>query len=127
MLGYILVPLFIALAAAYLYVRYLLLRLGLKDSKSGGVQHTPRAIPPKPRSDEPFLPGSRMGLPDENSSELIHHIMSEGLAIYRQQYIKPRYTRRLFTSKQDIRRSYFIDALIDKPHWKAWERGELWD
>lgn len=107
MSGWIPLVFFLALIVGlllFLFIRYLQMRAGLKDQFSG-VQHASRKDPPAP-DEEIFLPGSRLG-----SSAL------PGVTIDRPE--SPQKTsskaKRLFRSKEDIRRSYIIDALLERP------------
>lgn len=102
----------IALLFLYLLLRYLWIVSGLKDSNSGGVQHSARLEPTR-LSEEPFLPGSRAGM--EDSVARIKEEMSRGLKI--QTFKKRGNSRRPFNTKADIRRSYIIDAILERPKW----------
>lgn len=106
----------LSIAAIFLYLllRYLWIASGFKDSNSGGVQHTSKLDPPKPK-EEPFLPGSRAGMDDAVAR--IQEEMKHGLKI--QTFKKRRNAYRPFSSKQDIRRSYIIDAILERPKWDA--------
>ena len=107
----ILVVLLVLLAiAALLWFRYLQIRLGFKDSNYGGVQHI-RQMPPKPDPQAISLPGSRMG-----EAQLVEDLRKEmKQELHIQTYGKNKYKRRLFVSKADIRRSFIIDSLLERP------------
>lgn len=102
----------IAILFLYLGLRYLWIIAGLKDNNSGAVQHSSRAIPPN-LSQEPFLPGSRAGMGDAVAQ--LQEEMKQGLKI--QTFKKRSNAYRPFSSKQDIRRSYIIDAILERPKW----------
>ncbi|MEL6695739.1 MAG: hypothetical protein AAFU33_22730 [Bacteroidota bacterium] len=87
--------------ALLLYVRYLRVRVGLGDSAGGGVQRMPQRAPTRPLN-EAFLPGSRTGSSSKKDKE-------EEPAPRKKRKARP------FTSKADIKRSYIIDALLERP------------
>ncbi|MEL6624309.1 MAG: hypothetical protein AAFQ83_13535 [Bacteroidota bacterium] len=89
--------------ALLLYVRYLRVRVGLGDSAGGGVQRMPQRAPTRPLN-EAFLPGSRTG-----SSSKKDKGKEEEPAPRKKRKARP------FTSKADIKRSYIIDALLERP------------
>ncbi|MEL6131769.1 MAG: hypothetical protein AAFR59_00145 [Bacteroidota bacterium] len=95
--------LLLVIISLLLYIRYLRVRAGLGDNAGGGVQRMPQRAPSRPLN-EAFLPGSRStGKKKEEKEE------------------KPksgdikRKKARPFTSKADIKRSYIIDALLERP------------
>lgn len=111
----ILIGLFCLLA--YLLVRYLRIRIGLKDSNYGGVQHSLREVPPPP-PESLFLPGSR-----SDNAPTVAEIMQELEKDMKVQKNIGRKRKRepVFQNKLDIKRAYIIDAILDKPKWS--DRG----
>ncbi|WNJ20524.1 hypothetical protein [Pontibacter sp. G13] len=101
------------LLVGYLFYRHLRMRLGIKDSNYGGVQHISRQPPPPPPHEE-FLPGSRANLP--NAVEALEQ-ETQGVS---SPYEEPKRTsnrRKVYKSKEDIKRSYMLEALLEKPKW----------
>ncbi|MEM7659417.1 MAG: hypothetical protein AAF399_25080 [Bacteroidota bacterium] len=94
----------------FLLFRYLRIRFGFKDSNYGGVQHI-RQREPKPDVENLALPGSRMGT--EKRVADVREEMKQELHI--QTYRDAGKKRKLFVSKADIKRSYIIDALLERP------------
>lgn len=92
------------------YIRYLRLKYGLKDSNSGGVQHISQ-LAPKVSSDDLALPGSRLG--EDQRLKKVKEEMSHGLHI--ETYKKSKTKRKLDMTRMDLKRSYMIDALLERP------------
>lgn len=105
------IPLIIFLMAllgvlSFLLIRYLRMQLGLREQGyGGGVQHSPK-LEPDLGNEEIFLPGSRVSDLVDSDAEL---------AAYDVQASSSSKAKRLFRSKEDIRRSYIIDALLERP------------
>jgi hypothetical protein len=107
---FLLIVLLLLAYAAYLGLRYLLLRMGVKDNNYGGVQHAPK-LPPPPPPPADFLPGSRSGA--ASAADSLQRVMNEGLQVEtgsRRKLRRP--------SRRDLIRSYLVETLIDKPKWK---------
>lgn len=97
---------------AYLWIRYLLRRSGIKGSNIGMVQHAPQWIPPPPPPSG-FLPGSRVS--DRAATRERDNALNAGPQI---EQIRFRRVRRQGPDRKDMRRSFMMDALLDKPKWK---------
>lgn len=108
---FLLILLLLLAYGAYLGLRYLLLRMGVKDNNYGGVQHAPK-LPPPPPPPADFLPGSRSGA--ASAAESLQRVMNEGPQV--ETGGRSRKNRR--PSRRDIVRSYLVETLIDKPKWK---------
>jgi len=86
-----------------LYIRYLRNRYVLPNRTTGNLQQLNKR-PPKVDTTLPFLPGSKVG----------EKKYLEDLEV-RVTTPKKKKKLRYFSSKEDIRRSYIIDALLEKP------------
>ncbi|MEO0473804.1 MAG: hypothetical protein AAF206_29610 [Bacteroidota bacterium] len=98
------------LVIAYLGLRYLRLLLRTKDSNYGGVQRSLRPSEKK-ATEGAFLPGSRVDIDDlfaEIDKELDNGLEVEILG-------KKSAMQQMFGSKNDIKRSYIIDAILERP------------
>ncbi|MEM9986949.1 MAG: hypothetical protein AAF804_17795 [Bacteroidota bacterium] len=97
---------------ALLYLRYLALQRRMKEAGSGSVQYTGKMEPPK-LDDDLFLPGSRLGeRMDGRPSELANLEVTPEV-----NKPKKRTARRrgIIRDRADIRRSYIVDALLERP------------
>ena len=101
----------ILLLLLYLFFRYLRIHFGLKDSNYGGVQHSLQ-VPPAVSTEELFLPGSRAD--EEDAVIKIKKALEEGLEV---KVSKASKHKKLFRNKQDIKRAYIIDKLLERPKW----------
>jgi hypothetical protein len=101
--------------AIWLLVRYLRNRSSAKDSNYGGVQYTARWTPPPPPP-ESFLPGSRR-TPDPEEARIAQEILAQGPVI-EQMAPARRQTRRPLLSRRDLKRTFILEAILDKPKWK---------
>ncbi|MEM7375236.1 MAG: hypothetical protein AAF587_41965 [Bacteroidota bacterium] len=110
MVAFLLTLLGILLITGLFYIRYLRLKYGLKDSNSGGVQHI-NQMPPKVNNDDLALPGSRVGI--DKRILKVKEEMSHGLHIETYKKTKPK--RKLGMTRADLKRSYMIDALLERP------------
>lgn len=97
---------------AFLFVRSVRIKLGLKDNNSGAVQHIRKLLPP-PSAEDLFLPGSHM---EPEGQELLMQHIEETPEI--EILTPPKKRIRLFKNKQDILRAYIADTVLDKPKWK---------
>ena len=89
-----------------LYIRYLRSRYILPNRSTGSIQQLSQKKP-KIDTTTPFLPGSKVG-----RKEILKDLE---VNINRTKKLKK---NRLFASKEDIKRSYIIDAILDKPKFK---------
>ena len=96
----------------FLLVRALRIKLGLKDSNAGAVQHIRKLLPP-PSAEDLFLPGSHM---EGSVSDILKQHIEETPEI--EVLTPPKKRRRLFQRKQDILRAYIADTVLDKPKWR---------
>lgn len=87
-----------------LYIRYLRNKYVRPNVQGGALQQLPKR-PPKKDTTIPFLPGSVVG----NKKIL------EDLEVVVTKDKRSSKKNRLFSSKAEIRRSYFIDAILEKP------------
>ncbi|MDP5171622.1 MAG: hypothetical protein NWR72_15355, partial [Bacteroidia bacterium] len=85
------------------YLRYLYIRWGLKDRNYAAVQRLERQEISRETADS-FLSGSRSVINEPEDKER-----------YTRDKPKP---HRPFGTLADIRRSYMIDAILDKPKWR---------
>ncbi len=99
------------LGFVFFYWRYIKIRFGLKDSNNGAVQHSRRAVPP-PSAEDLFLPGSHM---EQDQQEILMEHIKNTPQI--EQISPNRKKKKLFRNKEDIKRAYIADALLDKPKW----------
>lgn len=102
-----------SLAAFFLivFLRYLSIRLGFRDRNFTQVQRTLREQPPISQT-EGFLSGSK---PVKNEDEDTDRSR------------RPKTRKHLpFQSRADIKRSYIIDAILDKPKWREEARDREW-
>ena len=103
---------------AFLFVRSVRIKLGLKDNNSGAVQHIRKLLPP-PSAEDLFLPGSHM---EPEGQELLRQHIEETPEI--EILTPPKKKKRLFKNKQDILRAYIADTVLDKPKWKEKRNSE---
>lgn len=98
----------------FLLLRFLYVRAGFKDRNYAGVQRSFREEIPDDMG-QSFLPGSRSS--DDSQDAEMELLDSLG----------QRKRRRLpFSSKKDIKRSYIMDALLDKPRWRDEYQHREW-
>lgn len=93
------------------YLRYLTIRMGLKDRNYTQVQHS---LKENKRLDNSsgFLGGSKV---IQNEPE------------DKDRYTRPKKKKRLpFRNTEDIKRSYIIDAILDKPKWRQEMNENEW-
>ncbi len=92
------------------FLRYLWIRLGIKDRNYTQVQRVLR-LEPRPEASEGFLTGSKLSQSTPQNTE--------------PKPVRKIKTYRPFQSITDIKRSYIIDAILDKPRWRQeWEDRE---
>jgi hypothetical protein len=95
----------------FLYQRYQRIQANMRDVLSGRVQHMERLPPPAVY--EPFLPGSRL---QDRMGDLGRGLDSLEVTPEVTRAKKRTARRRsLVRGHADIRRSYIIDALLEKP------------
>ena len=95
-----------------MYLRVLRLKYGLKDSNYGFVQHSPKTIPVN--KEDLVLPGSR-SKPVGSGLEDVKATLEKGLTVSKPALRRRKTKKRPFTTREDIRRSYLIDALLERP------------
>lgn len=95
----------------YLYIRYRRIQERIQDSLTGKVQHMEKLVPPQEY--EPFLPGSRL---TDRMSELGKELdQLEVKPEIRRPHKKTAKRRGIVSSRGDIRKSYIVDALLERP------------
>ena len=94
----------------FMYLRVLRLKYGHKDSNYGFVQHSPKTIPEN--KEDLVLPGSR-SQPKLSELEDVKETLEAGLRVVKSPPQKAKI--RPFNTREDIRRSYLIDALLERP------------
>ncbi|MEL6670644.1 MAG: hypothetical protein AAFR61_00485 [Bacteroidota bacterium] len=103
---------------SFMILRYLLnYRLGVRNAASVRVQRSQRQAPP-PKEEGLFLPGSHAQQEDSVSS-LIEEL-EKGRNLQKSQR-KMRKSLLGFSTKEDLKRAYLLDSLLDKPKWKERE------
>jgi len=95
----------------YLFLRHWLGNLRRKDSYLGGVQHAPKLAPEHVPA--PVLPGSRLGERVEGRPKELDSL--EVKATFKRIPKKTARRRGIISSKSDIRKSYIVDALLERP------------
>lgn len=102
-----------ALATFFLivFLRYLSIRLGFRDRNFTQVQRTLREQVPISQT-EGFLSGSKAVKNEDEDTD-------------RDRRAKTR-KHLPFQSREDIKRSYIIDAILDKPKWREEQRDQEW-
>lgn len=94
-----------------LYLRYRRIQARIRDTLPGRVQHSERLEPPK--EVQPFLPGSRL---QDRMADLGKEL--ETLEVKPEVRKTPKKTakrRSVVRSHADIRRSYIVDTLLERP------------
>ncbi len=96
---------------AYLYIRYRNIQERMQDLLTGKVQHMEKLVPPKEY--EPFLPGSRLKDRMGDLGQELDHL--EVKPEIRRPHKKTAKRRGIVSSRGDIRKSYIVDALLERP------------
>jgi hypothetical protein len=114
MLGLLILLLLLLVSTGLLYFRYVLSWRRSERGSYGGVQHTTRMPAPK-LGDELFLPGSRLGeRVDSRDKELDTLEVKAEITRPKKKKNQTRH-RGIIRNKADIRRSYIVDALLERP------------
>lgn len=95
----------------YLYLRYRRIQARVRDTLPGRVQHSEQLEPPK--EVEPFLPGSRL---QERMADFGKELDTlEVTPEVSKPKKKTAKRRSVIRGHADIRRSYIVDALLERP------------
>lgn len=113
MLGPLIPVVIVLVLIALLYLRYRSRMNRMDGDSSGSTQYLARQEPPK-GAEGLALPGSRLGEragPGKGAGLANLQVKAEVTKVAR----KPSRRRGLIRSRADIRKSYIVDALLEKP------------
>ncbi len=109
-----LVPIVILLGIiGFLYLRFQALQRRMREEGSGSTQYLAK-MPPAKTGEELFLPGSRLGErsgPGKGAGLADLEVKAEVTKVQKRTARR----RGIIRSRADIRKSYIIDALLERP------------
>lgn len=112
MLGLVAIILSILALYGFLYLRYLRIRANMTQTLTGNVQYSVRRAPSG--EPEPFLPGSLLRDRMKDLGKELDDLEVKAEVSPKSRSRKDR-RRGVIRSRADIRRSYIVDALLERP------------
>ncbi len=100
---------------AFLYLRHVFFKWGIRDSKYPTVQHADKKVPPPPRPPQ-FLPGSYID-EDEDWDDTfeVESILGEGLNITKLEEAKhPPKSHPILGDLKDLRKAFLLDDILNR-------------